>query len=331
MTEVRLIPVGADDAGMRLDRWLHRQFPQLGHGMIERLLRTGQIRVDGRRAKAGARLEAGQAVRVPPVVVPPPPQPGPAPVPPHEAAELRRRVLYRDEDVLAVDKPAGLAVQGGTKVARSLDAMLDALRFDAAERPRLVHRLDRDTSGVLLLARTAAAARTLTAAFRGRDAKKLYWAIVVGAPPQEGRIAVPLARQAGAGRRGGELVAPAADQGRPAVTVFRTVERAGKRTAWLALEPLTGRTHQLRAHCVALGTPILGDGKYGAAAAVLPGMAEAVRLQLHARRLVVPHPRPGGGRRVIDVTAPLPPHMAETWRLLGFDPADPEADALPVA
>jgi len=329
MSEVRLIAVAADDAGMRLDRWLHRQFPQLGHGRVERLLRTGQIRLDGRRAKAGARLEAGQTVRLPPAVEAPPPEPRAAPMPPHEAEALRRRVLYRDDAVLAVDKPPGLAVQGGAKVERSLDAMLDALRFDAADRPRLVHRLDRDTSGVLLLARTAPAARALTAAFRGRDVRKLYWAVVVGAPPQEGRIAVPLVKQAGAGRRGGELVVPDDADGQPAVTVFRVVERAAKRAAWLALQPLTGRTHQLRAHCAALGTPILGDGKYGAAEAFLPGAADGARLHLHARRLVLPHPLPAGGRRTIDVTAPLPPHMAETWRLLGFDPADRDADALP--
>jgi len=332
MPDVRQIPVDADDGGMRLDRWLARLLPQLSHGRIEKLLRTGQVRLDGKRAKSGARVAPGQLVRIPPLPdagadVQFRPASAAPPVRAEEAEALQARVLYRDAAVLALDKPAGLAVQGGPRAGRHLDSLLEALRFDAPERPRLVHRLDRDTSGVLLLARTAAAARDLTAAFRGKNVRKLYWAAVVGVPkPAAGRIDLPLAKRPGAAAKtGGELVRPDPEYGQPAVTLYRTLELAGKRAAWLALSPLTGRTHQLRAHCAALGTPILGDGKYGGPGAFLPGADIAAQVHLHARRLVLPHP--GGARgAVIDVTAPLPPHMRDSWAFLGFDPAAEAAD-----
>lgn len=334
MPDVRQIPVDADDDGMRLDRWLARRLPQLSHGRIEKLLRTGQVRLDGKRAKSGARVAPGQLVRIPPLTdaganaAPGSPSPAPPPVRAEEAEALQARVLYRDDAVLVIDKPAGLAVQGGPRAGRHLDSLLEALRFEAPDRPRLVHRLDRDTSGVLLLARTAAAARSLTAAFRGKDVRKLYWAVVVGVPkPAAGRIDLPLAKRPGAAAKaGGELVRPDPEYGQPAVTLYRIVEAAGRRAAWLALAPLTGRTHQLRAHCAAaLGTPILGDGKYGGPGAFLPGADIAAKVHLHARRLVLPHP--GGARgAVIDVTAPLPPHMRDSWAFLGFDPAAEAAD-----
>jgi 23S rRNA pseudouridine955/2504/2580 synthase len=235
-------------------------------------------------------------------------------------------VLHLDEDLIVIDKPAGLAVQGGTGTERHLDALLDALRFDARERPRLVHRLDRDTSGVLVLARSAAVAARLAEAFRGKATRKVYWAAVVGLPkPRSGRIDQALAKLPG---RLGERVVPDEDEGKRAVTWYRTVAHAGAKLAWLALQPITGRTHQLRAHCAALGTPILGDGKYGAAAAHPAGVPQPRRLHLHARALALPRPR--GGTLV--VTAPLPPHMRETWAFLGFEEAaepDPFADLAP--
>ena len=346
MTAVRSCTIRPEDADMRLDRWFRREFPDLSHGRLEKLLRTGQVRVDGRRAKAGQRLEAGQAIRVPPLAAPAaeaearsatgsPAARAPAAPSASEAAALRARVLYRDDTVIALDKPAGLAVQGGTGQRRHLDAMLDALRFDAEERPRLVHRLDRDTSGVLLLARNAAAARKLTAAFRGKAAQKVYWALVLGAaPPDGGRIDLALVKGGAAGR---EKVGAAAD-GQPAVTLFRPVAtrqpggRRGPSITWLVLMPLTGRTHQLRAHCAATGMPILGDGKYGGRAAFpeLPGEAGTAppgRLVLHAREIALPHPEDGTTLRV---AAPLPPEVAALWRRLGFDPeaAEPVAAAL---
>ncbi len=324
MSGVRQVPVAADEADMRLDRWFRQHYPGLGHGRLEKLLRTGQVRVDGGRVKAGQRLAAGQTIRVPPLGDTPPP-PARREVSTEDAADLRALVLYRDDDVVAVDKPPGLAVQGGTRMPRHLDGMLDALRFGSAERPRLVHRLDRDTSGVLLLARTAAAARALAASFRGKGTIKQYWAVVVGAPPlDEGRIDLALTKRPGG--RSGEAVAADPAAGKRAVTYYRRIDQAGKRTAWLALWPRTGRTHQLRVHCAAMGTPILGDGKYGGRAAFLGGDGVGRRLHLHARRITCPHPSHG----TIDVTAPLPPHMLATWRYFGFDPAaavtDPPAD-----
>jgi 23S rRNA pseudouridine955/2504/2580 synthase len=313
--------VGGDEAELRLDRWFRRHFPHVPHGRLEKLLRTGQVRVDGHRAKASTRLEAGQSVRVPPLGDVPaagaaPRRAAPAAVSDRDAAALRALVLYRDADVLAIDKPAGLAVQGGTGTTRHLDAMLDALRFDADERPRLVHRLDKDTAGVLLLARNAFAAAGLAETFRGREARKIYWAVTAGVPkPLQGRIDLALAKEAGPR---GERVAADEDAGLRAVTYYTVLEHAGRKAAFVALWPRTGRTHQLRVHMAALGTPILGDGKYGGTEAFLPGADVPRQLHLLARRLIVPHPR---GGRTIDITAGLPQHMAAVFDWLGFDAA----------
>jgi 23S rRNA pseudouridine955/2504/2580 synthase len=319
MSGVETVTVRPEEGAGRLDRWFRRHYPGLGHGRLEKLLRTGQIRVDGRRAKAGDPLVPGQRVRVPPLPETPPAAP-PAPrVRPQDAALLRDAVLHRDDWAIVLNKPAGLAVQGGSGTERHLDALLDELRFDGAERPRLVHRLDKDTSGVLLLARTAAAATFFTRAFRDKGARKLYWALVAGRPsPPQGRIALALAKGGGPGR---ERVRADAAGGKSAITHYRVIDHAGARASWLALLPVTGRTHQLRAHCAALGTPILGDGKYGGHAAHLPGGAAAHRLNLHARSLQIAHPAGG----ILRVTAPLPPHMRRMWEFFGFagDAADP--------
>jgi 23S rRNA pseudouridine955/2504/2580 synthase len=315
MTEVQTVSVADDEAEVRLDRWFRRHFPQVAHGMLERLLRTGQVRVDGKRAKANQRLEAGQRVRVPPLgetPAPPPRQPGPSALGEGRIKAIRDAVLYRDADVIVLNKPPGLAVQGGTGVDEHLDAMLDALAFEAAERPRLVHRLDKDTSGALLLGRTAAATARLAAAFRSRRARKCYWALVVGVPRYaQGRIDAPLAKMAG---RQGDKVTVDDDEGRRAVTYYRVVDSVLKKAAWLELEPRTGRTHQLRAHCALLGTPVQGDGKYGGHAAYLSGQGISRKLHLHARAIEVPHPRQG----VVRVVAPLPAHMAASFAFFGF-------------
>ena len=303
---VQAVTVDEGDAGTRLDRWVRRRAPGLTQGRIEKLLRTGQLRVDGARANAGQRLEAGQTVRIPPLpgIERPPPPPA---VAAGDAADLRARVLYRDDDMLAINKPPGLAVQGGTGVQRHLDAMLVALRFDAAERPRLVHRLDKETSGVLLLARSAAAAASLAKAFRNRQVRKIYWALTVGAPsPPSGTVRLPLAKL-GRGS-GGERMQPS-ETGDDAVTRYTVVARAGRSAAWVVLEPETGRTHQLRAHMEALGTPIAGDQKYGRTDRTPPG-GLAPGLYLHAREIRVGD---------VTITAPLPPHMQEAWERLGLD------------
>lgn len=318
--EVQTLVVAEDEAELRLDRWFKRRFPALGHGRLEKLLRTGQVRVDGKRAKAGARLEPGQTVRVPPL--------GgfaehetirrPKVKPPLGEADVRwvqSLVLYRDDEVIALNKPPGLAVQGGTGTKRHLDGLLDALHFESSERPRLVHRLDRDTSGVLLLGRTAQATARLGEAFRDKATRKIYWAITVGVPkPFQGRIDLPLAKLPG---HAGERMAPDEAEGKRAVTYYSVVEQLGQKASWVALWPVTGRTHQLRIHMAATGTPIQGDGKYGGKAAFLSGEGLSKKLHLHARAITLPHPR---NHRPLTVTAPLPEHMRATWKLFGFDP-----------
>ncbi len=317
------VAVGSAEAGLRLDRWFKRHYPHVPHALLEKWLRTGQVRVDGKRVTASARVEAGQSVRVPPLSATPErarlPR-SPAPTSAAEASALKRAVLYRDDDMIILDKPAGLAVQGGSGTATHLDGMLDVLA-DGAERPRLVHRLDKDTSGVLVLARSAASAAALGQAFRGRAVRKLYWALVVGVPsPAEGEIRAPLAKDGGAGS---ERMGIDAAAGAPAVTRYRVLERVGRRAAWLELEPETGRTHQLRVHCMALGTPILGDGKYGGRAAFLSEAGVGRRLHLHARAIAVVLP----GKPAVVVAAPLPAPMRETWAFLGL-PLETERQTL---
>jgi 23S rRNA pseudouridine955/2504/2580 synthase len=316
MSGVELRAVAAEEAELRLDRWFRRHFPDLSHGRLQKLLRTGQVRIDGRRADAGARLRPGQSIRIPPLGEPAEggaPRRAPPAVDSGAADWLRSRILHEDEALLVLDKPAGLAVQGGTKTKRHVDGMLSALAGEG-DRPRLVHRLDRDTSGLLVVAKTARAAARLTEAFRQHRVGKLYWALVVGRPPlAAGLIDRPLAKQAG-GR--GERTQSVAD-GLPAQTRYRTVARAGKVASWLALQPLTGRTHQLRAHCALIGVPILGDRKYGGAVAA-PADAPA-GLMLHAREIRLPHPDGG----VLALTAPLGEVVQKGFAWLGFEP-DPE-------
>lgn len=313
MSEVALVTVDADDADLRLDRWFRRRFPGLSQGHVQKLIRTGQVRVDGHRAKADLRLGAGQTVRVPPLGTRPGPnhlQVAPAAGRPEDGATLRRMLVYEDEVLLVFNKPAGLAVQGGTGTARHLDGMLESLATDG-ERPRLVHRLDRATSGLLVVARTARSAAALGHAFRSHRVRKLYWALVAGVPPQaEGRIDLALAkRESGIGEK-----MACGERGQPARTDYLTVARAGRVATWLALRPLTGRTHQLRAHCAAIGTPILGDGKYGGRLAKLAGMPDG--LMLHARAIRLPHPDGGD----LDLEAPLESPVLGGFAHLGFAP-----------
>lgn len=316
MAEVRNLTVEAAEDGVRLDRWFRRRWPHLSQGQLQKLARSGQIRVDGGRAKADTRLRAGAQVRVPPL-----PEAGP-PAAPREtlSAEdkvfVRRLVLYEDDEVLVLNKPAGLAVQGGTKTHLHIDRLLGAWG-EGTERPRLVHRLDRDTSGVLVLGKTPGAAAKLAGSFARRRTEKTYWALVAGLPkPLEGVIDLPLAKR-GFGDR--EMMAPAEPKdpkAEPATTEFSTISRAGARAAWLDLRPVTGRTHQLRAHLLAIGHPILGDPKYHTeASAELSG---DLKLQLHARRIVLPHPSKG----VLTLEAPLSPEMRAGFARFGFEEAE---------
>ena len=266
MTGVQTLTVAPDEADLRLDRWFRRHFPALAHGRLEKLLRTGQVRLDGGRAKAADRIAAGQEIRVPPLGELPARDGKPVPkVRDADLRDLQGRVLHMDASVLVIDKPPGLATQGGSKLERHLDGMLGALQFEAKERPRLVHRLDKDTSGVLVLGRTAKATAKLAEAFRHKSARKIYWALVAGVPKlRRGRIELALAKTEGPG---GERMMEDQAEGKRAVTWYATLDTAGRRAAWLALMPETGRTHQLRAHCAYLETPIVGDAKYGGEAA----------------------------------------------------------------
>jgi 23S rRNA pseudouridine955/2504/2580 synthase len=306
------------------------------------MCRKGEIRIDGGRVKPATRLEAGQTVRLPPLPEAPATEAAPAgnEVSPADAEMIRACVIWRDDDVLALNKPPGLAVQGGSGQRRHVDRLAEALRFDADEKPRLVHRLDRDTSGVLLLARSARAAAGLTRAFRDRTARKIYWAAVAGLPsPRAGTIRYGLVKAPGHGAGGeGEkmLCVPPEEIARTegakrATTDYRVIEAAAQRTAWVALRPVTGRTHQLRAHMAAIGHPIVGDGKYGTNAqenlgsgwgAQLGGSVSR-KLHLHARSLVIAHPLTGA---TLSLTAPLPEHMARTWDLFGWAPSEAPAN-----
>ncbi len=317
---VRGYAVRADDAGIRLDRWFKRHHPGLPHALLARLARTGRLRVDGKRIKLGDPIQAGQVISLPILAGSQPVRPRSIFLCENEEKRLHDWVIYRDDAVLALNKPSGLATQGGSKMTRHLDGWLDALRFGAQERPRLVHRLDRDTSGVVLIGRTASAAAALAKAFRSRVARKLYWALTCRPPqPSSGRIDLSLKKCGQPGRQ--KMVA--GQGGRRAVTMYRTVETISGCVAWLALEPLTGRTHQLRVHCAEQGFPIQGDQKYGDQSLFLRGSI-AARLHLHARAIMLPHPDGG----MLRIHAPLSGHMAASWQIFGFDPETAPGDFL---
>ncbi len=341
MTDVQRIGVGPDEGGQRLDRWLRRRFPHVPQGRIERMCRKGEIRLDGRRTRPGVRVEAGQTVRVPPLPAAErrAGRPG-VPVSPADAEMIRRTVIHRDEHVIALDKPPGLPVQGGSRQRRHVDGLAEALRFGREDSPRLVHRLDKDTSGVLLLARTRAVAGELARAFRARLVRKVYWAAVAGVPdPRTGVIRHGIAKARGHGRAVAGEKAHVVPQehvdrvpgARHAVTDYAVLAALGTRASWVALVPVTGRTHQLRAHMSGIGHPVVGDGKYGGSGQENPGDGWGSRLggeigrklHLHARSLTLDHPVTGDR---LDLVAPLPPHMRRTWRMLEWDPSGAPED-----
>jgi len=322
--------VEKDEQGMRLDRWFKTHFPGLGFGQLQKLLRSGQIRVDGGRAKSDSRMQEGQTVRIPPNVAILNEGAGHDPLTSNtirnreDADVLKAMTLYEDKKVFVFNKPAGLAVQGGSGLTRHIDKMLESMRNQKGEKPRLVHRLDRDTSGILVVARTKSAASALAKSFRGRNTEKTYWAILKGVPkPRQGKISNWLAKMR---NEDGDDYMSVVKHGTPdadhSVSQYRVIEASGPNLSWVELKPVTGRTHQLRVHTQFLGNPIIGDAKYfDIENWQLPGGIQN-KLHLHARRLRIPHPDGG----MIDVTAPLPPHMLQTWNLLGFDPDFVEED-----
>ena len=330
--DVRQFTVSEDDAGIRLDRWFKRNLPQIGFATISRWARTGQIRVDGKRAKPEDRLEQGQVLRVPPGGENAKRGPKkPRELSAADIAEAHAMVMKETPSAIILNKPPGLATQGGSKTHKHVDGLLDAFvpsegEANAGIRPRLVHRLDKDTSGVLLIARTPGAAASYSKRFSSRSARKVYWALIVGVPEVfEGTIDAPLAKQPGTG---GEKMHVDEEEGQSAKTRYRVVERAGNSAAWVELEPLTGRTHQLRAHMAAIGHPIVGDGKYGGQNAFLTGSVSR-KMHLHARRLVISQPGEGAGK--LDITAPLPEHFEQTMAHMGFNTEVSNADPLIIA
>jgi len=325
MADARTFTVEEDDDGIRLDRWFKRHLPEVSFNLVSRWSRTGQLRLDGKKAIPGDRIATGQEIRVPPLAAQPErserARPSREPLTADEAQFVRDMVIHEDPHGLVLNKPPGLATQGGTKTTQHLDRLLDGLAGESG-RPKLVHRLDKDTSGALLVARSARAAGHFAKSFSSRSARKVYWALVVGVPSgQEGVIDAPLAKQPGTG---GEKMHVDQEHGLPAKTRWRLIDRAGNRASWVELQPLTGRTHQLRAHMAVLGHPIVGDAKYGGAEAFLTGGISR-KLHLHARRLKID--APDGGK--IDVTAELPPHFAESLATLGFDPAAGDVPGAP--
>ena len=341
MSAVQVLTVAGEEGEQRLDRWFRRRFPHVTQGAVEKMCRTGQLRVDGGRAKAADRVVPGMEIRVPPLPEGEAPKPVESRMAKTDVGMIQDAVLWKDEHMIVLNKPAGLPSQGGSgQGTRHVDALAEALKFGCKEKPKLVHRLDKDTSGVLLLARTDRVARALSEALRHREARKIYWAVVAGVPdPRQGSIKFGLVKAPGRGRGGeGEkmlCVHPAkvaeTEGAKRARTDYFTLWFLGTRLSWMALEPVTGRTHQLRAHMAEIGHPILGDGKYGGARQENPGDGWGAagggdisrKLHLHARSLTIEHPVT---KTMMTFTAPLPDHMARTWKLMDWKETDVPAD-----
>jgi 23S rRNA pseudouridine955/2504/2580 synthase len=313
MSGVHYLEVSEDENGQRLDRFLQKHLKGVPFGLLQKLMRKGQIRVDSKRVKAATRLESGQQVRIPPMEDRDPVEK--TTISERDEKLIKSIILYDDGDIIALNKPAGLATQGGTNIKRHLDGMLDVLKDKNGVRPRLVHRLDKDTSGLILLARSAEIARKMGKIFQGRDIRKIYWALTVPAPEMNnGEIRAPLIKAGGLGQ---EKMVVDVENGQHATTLFDIVDRAHKQMAFVAFWPRTGRTHQIRVHAAHMGCPILGDGKYGGQDAMIDGMEHVRRVHLHARAIRFVHPKT---KKMIELSAPLAEDLQASWKNFGFDP-----------
>ena len=303
---VEIVKVKTVDDGMRLNRWFLKYYPGLGIGRLQKLLRTKQIKVDGKKAESNTRLEAGQEIRVPPLD-------NEKQVPEVRVISAKDRdfmqglVIFKDQNIIALNKPSGLAVQGGSNTYRHIDGMLEALQFEAAEKPRLVHRIDKDTSGILLLARNRQTADLLTKAFREHTLPKTYLALTAGCPkPQAGEVKAPLEKI-------GEKSQVTAE-GKKAVTLYRVIDAAGEKFALIEASPLTGRTHQIRAHLEYIGCPIVGDDRYfGAERKRFASLSD--KLHLHAYKIDLSRLY----TKKLIITAPLPAHFKDSLNALGIN------------
>ncbi|MEZ7844896.1 MAG: RluA family pseudouridine synthase [Rhodospirillales bacterium] len=316
MSQVQIIEVTPAEDGMRLDRWFKTHYPDLGHVQLQKLLRSGQVRLDGGRVKASSRIVELQIIRVPPIEEQAARKAQPKQkfkITEEDIELVKSWIIHQDSHLFVINKPSGLAAQGGSGTTRHVDGLLDALKPKDGERPRLVHRLDKDTSGVMLIARSRKAATFYTDVFQSKEAKKLYWALVVGQPKlEEGIITLPLKKAPGAK---GDKVIVDQKEGKFARTAYRVLETAGQKVSWLAFQPVTGRTHQLRVHATeGLETPIVGDGKYGGSESFLDGLPSSKQMHLHARAIVLPNLSGG----MLEVLAPPPEHFMESCRFLGF-------------
>ena len=317
MNEVFTTEVLSTEDGMRLDRWFKTHYPNLGHVQLQKLLRSGQVRVDGGRVKGSFRIAETQIIRVPPIEERAPRKATPnkkMKITEEDIEDVKSWILYQDSHLFVINKPSGLAAQGGSGMTRHVDGLLDVLKPKNGERPRLVHRLDKDTSGVMLIARSRKAATWYTDVFQSKEAQKLYWALVVGKPKlDEGIITLPLIKTPGAK---GDKVIVDKEEGKFARTAYRVLETAGQKISWLAFQPVTGRTHQIRVHATeGLETPIVGDGKYGGADSFIDGLPSSRQMHLHARAIVVPNFSGG----MLEVLAPPPEHFMESCQFLGFE------------
>ncbi len=317
---VTKVIVSSDENDMRMDRWFKIHYPDVTFGMLQKLLRKGHIRLDGKRAKSNSRIEADQIIRVPPLNLETrdySKQKQHAELSQDDIYYMQNMVIHKDDDLIVLNKPSGLAVQGGSNTKRHIDGMLDALKFEYNEKPKLVHRLDKDTSGVLIIARTRVAAQKLTKQFQSKTTEKYYWAVVKSAPKlREGKITLPLLKQ---GKKGHEkiIAAPDNEDAKSAITLFSTVATVPALASFMVLRPITGRTHQLRVHMAELGNVIIGDGKYGGTDAHIGGEISR-KLHLHARHIKIPHPSNGD---IFEITATISGHIKNTFHSLGFDEA----------
>lgn len=305
--------ISAEENGLRLDRCLRLWIPHLPQSVIEKAARKGLLKIEGDKAKPPQRVEEGQILSFPSfflnleeLEV----EKKPKPLTSGDRKWLKNLILFENKEILVLNKPAGIAVQGGTNQKKSLDEML--LHYDETYTPRLVHRLDKETSGVWVVAKTLPMARWLTQAFKERTVQKMYWALVLGIPQKrKGEVSLSLVKKPDPI---GEKVRVDSQTGLKALTSYRVIKTLSDRVAWLELIPHTGRTHQLRVHCAeGLKTPILGDGKYGGREASLLGHKT---LHLHARRLTIPLPH--GGELTFE--APLSEDMRKSFEALGVVP-----------